>query len=160
MSEVKVEVGEEGGRLACVRSDSVVSVRSSITTDSLSPRAATHQPARRMSHRGPGAASKKCELLQEKPILPNRKVGSKLKAMLSEKEEELKGREPRTKKPSRWEAVMNKIEEGKQTVKPAPRRKRVRSKIFTNLLTTNTTSTTISSTPTPAESLPLQATSR
>ena len=86
--------------------------------------------ARKKAHRGPGAASKKCELLQDKPILPNKNVGSKLKAMLSEKEEQLKGREPRNKKPNRWEAVMNKIEEGKQSVKPV---RRVRSKVFTNL---------------------------
>ena len=93
---------------------------------------------RRKSHRGPGAASKKCDLLQEKPILPNKNVGSKLKAMLSEKEEKMKGREPRSKKPSRWEAVMNKIEEGRQAVKPV-KRTRVRSRVFTNLTTAPST---------------------
>ena len=129
------EEEEEVPRLSCVRSDSVLSLRSSLTSDSVSPRGAASQPGRRKSHRGPGAASAKAELLQEKPILPNRKVGSKLKAMLTEKEEEMKGREPRTKKPSRWEAVMNKIEEGKQSVKPAPRRRKVRSKILANLQT-------------------------
>ena len=146
------EEEEEVPRLSCVRSDSVLSLRSSLTSDSVSPRGAATQPGRRKSHRGPGAASAKAELLQEKPILPNRKVGSKLKAMLTEKEEEMKGREPRTKKPSRWEAVMNKIEEGKQSVKPAPRRRKVRSKILTNLQT--------STSPRPADTQPLQATSR
>ena len=122
---------------------------------------------RRKSHRGPGAASKKCDLLQEKPILPNKNVGSKLKAMLSEKEEKMKGREPRSKKPSRWEAVMNKIEEGKQNVKPVPRSRKVRSKIFTNLVTLTLTTTTTtsssspsSSSPTPGDTQPLQTTSR
>ena len=117
---------------------------------------------RRKSHRGPGAASKKCDLLQEKPILPNKNVGSKLKAMLSEKEEKMKGREPRSKKPSRWEAVMNKIEEGKQNVKPVPRSRKVRSKIFTNLvtLTVTTTSSSSPSSPTPGDTQPLQTTSR
>lgn len=102
---------------------------------------------RRRSHRGPGAASKKCELLQDKPIIPNKNVGSKLKAMLSEKEEKMKSREPRVKKPSRWEAVMNKIEEGRQTVKPVKRK--VRSRVFTNL--TNTPSLrSLRSSPVPA----------
>ena len=160
-SEAKEEVEEEDVvRLSCLRSDSVVSVRSSVTSSSLSPRQGTSQTPRKMSHRGPGAASKKCELLQDRPILPNKNVGSKLKAMLSEKEEKLKGREPRTRKPSRWEAVMNKIEEGKQSVKPVPRSRKVRSKIFTNLVTLTVTTSTTSPTPTPGDPQPLQATSR
>ena len=161
LSEVKVGAVEEVPSLGCLRSNSVLSLRSSATTESLSPRQGSGQPARKMSHRGPGAASKKCELLQDKPILPNKNVGSKLKAMLSEKEEKLKGREPRTKKPSRWEAVMTKIEEGKQNVKPVPRSRKARSKIFTNLVTlTVTTSSSPSSSPTPGDTQPLQATSR
>ena len=170
LSEVKVGAVEEVPSLGCLRSNSVLSLRSSATTESLSPRQGSGQPARKMSHRGPGAASKKCELLQDKPILPNKNVGSKLKALLSEKEEKLKGREPRTRKPNKWEAVMNKIEQGKQSVKPVTRTRKVRSKIFTNLVTFTVTTTTTSSTsttsrsstttPTPGDSLPLQATSR
>ena len=158
MEEERLE--EDVVRLSCLRSDSVVSLRSSVTTDSQSPRQGTSQTPRKMSHRGPGAASKKCELLQDKPILPNKNVGSKLKAMLSEKEEKLKGREPRTRKPNKWEAVMNKIEEGKQSVKPLPRSRKVRSKIFTNLVTLTVTTSTSSPSPTPGDPQPLQATSR
>ena len=52
--------------------------------------------------------------------------------MLTENEENVKQRTPRVRKPSRWDAVMNKIEEGKQTVRPVSRSS-VRSKVFSNL---------------------------
>eukprot|EP00090_Calanus_glacialis_P010277 TRINITY_DN18660_c0_g1_i3.p1 TRINITY_DN18660_c0_g1~~TRINITY_DN18660_c0_g1_i3.p1 ORF type:complete len:2160 (-),score=462.58 TRINITY_DN18660_c0_g1_i3:1392-7538(-) len=78
-----------------------------------------------------GLATKRSELLQDKPIVPNKNVGSKLKAMLTENEVSLKSREPRVRKPSRWDAVMNKIEQGKTDVKPI---KEVKSKVFANFV--------------------------
>ena len=97
------------------------SVGSLVTTAStLSPRGLGSKQPRKISS-GPGSATKRAELLQQRPIKPNTKVGSKLKAMLSENEENNKGRSPRVRKPSRWHAVMNKIEEGKQTARPVSR---------------------------------------
>ena len=78
-----------------------------------------------------GLATKRSELLQDKPIVPNKNVGSKLKAMLTENEVSLKSREPRVRKPSRWDAVMNKIEQGKTDVKPI---REVKSKVFANFV--------------------------
>ena len=54
--------------------------------------------------------------------------------MLNENEENIKQRTPRIRKPSRWDAVMNKIEENKQNVRvKSGYRSGVRSKVFSNL---------------------------
>ena len=50
--------------------------------------------------------------------------------MLNENEENAKQKTPRVRKPSRWDAVMNKIEEGKQNERPRPR-SGVRSRLLT-----------------------------
>lgn len=93
----------------------------------------SNKTPRKRSNASPGLATKRAELLQTKPIVPNKNVGSKLKAMLSENQENEKQKTPRVRKPSRWDAVMNKIEEGKQNERPRPRSKDVRSRLYTGL---------------------------
>ena len=93
----------------------------------------SNKTPRKRSNASPGLATKRAELLQSKPIVPNKNVGSKLKAMLSENEENAKQKTPRVRKPSRWDAVMNKIEEGKQNERPRPRSKDVRSRLYNGL---------------------------
>lgn len=111
--EVVLEDLEVSGRCGSVGSLSLVTTASTISPRGLGARSS--EAKQRKSSSGPGLATKRAELLQQKPIKPNTKVGSRLKAMLSENEENNKGRSPRVRKPSRWDAVMNKIEEGKQT---------------------------------------------
>ena len=123
--EVVLEDLEVSGRCGSVGSLSLVT-----TASTLSPRGLGSKQRKISS--GPGSATKRAELLQQRPIKPNTKVGSKLKAMLSENEENNKGRSPRVRKPSRWDAVMNKIEEGKQTARPVSR-SGLRSRLVTSL---------------------------
>ena len=120
--EVVLEDLEVSGRCGSVGSLSLVTTASTLSPRGLSSRKVSSETVKqRKTSSGPGLATKRAELLQQKPIKPNTKVGSKLKAMLSENEENNKGRSPRVRKPSRWDAVMNKIEEGKQIARPVSR---------------------------------------
>ena len=128
--EVVLEDLEVSGRCGSVGSLSLVTTASTLSPRGLGSRKVSSEVKQRKTSSGPGLATKRAELLQQKPIKPNTKVGSKLKAMLSENEENNKGRSPRVRKPSRWDAVMNKIEEGKQTVRPVSR-SGLRSRLLT-----------------------------
>ena len=138
---------EASGRCGSVGSLSLVTTTSTVSPRGLSSRKASAEARKRSLAnqspvsgsrdragpiRGQGLATKRAELLQQRPIKPNTNVGSKLKAMLSENEESAKRRTPRVKKPSRWDAVMSKIEEGKQSVRPVSR-SGIRSRVLTNL---------------------------
>ena len=130
--EVVLEDLEVSGRCGSVGSLSLVTTASTLSPRGLGSRKVSAEAKHRKTSSGPGLATKRAELLQQKPIKPNTKVGSKLKAMLSENEENNKGRSPRVRKPSRWDAVMNKIEEGKQTARPVSR-SGLRSRLLTGL---------------------------
>ena len=73
--------------------------------------------------------------------------------MLNENEENIKKRAPRVKKPSRWDAVMNKIEEGKQNDK-AKSTSRTRSRAYQNIV--SRTSSPVPSSDRPRQRAPLR----
>ncbi|XP_040567529.1 uncharacterized protein [Lepeophtheirus salmonis] len=80
-----------------------------------------------------GLATKRSELLQDKPIIPNIHVGSKLKAMLEENKFSTGGTKKRlTKKMGKWDAIMKNINENQKTTEKRTY-KEVKSKVFGDL---------------------------
>lgn len=81
-----------------------------------------------------GLATKRSELLQDKPIVPNTNVGSKLKEILSRPQPGSLDRQDakKPKPPGRWDAIMSSIAEGQKRSETelAERLREAKSKVF------------------------------